>query len=64
MSKVSAELEKLVRQWLEWDPNEQTRKEIQDLYNSGNENELKKRLGTRMAFGTAGTIIFMMIVDI
>jgi phosphomannomutase len=54
MSKVSKEVENLVRKWVEWDPNEQTRKEIQDLFNNGNENELKKRLGSRMTFGTAG----------
>jgi hypothetical protein len=64
MSKVSTELEKLVKQWLNWDPNEQTRKEIQDLYNNGNENELKKRLGNRMTFGTAGMILFMMLIYI
>lgn len=44
----------LVDQWLAWDRNEETRKEIQDLRDAKNEAKLQTLLGVRMAFGTAG----------
>lgn len=47
-------LDELVRKWLSWDKNENTRKEITDLARQKNVKELQKRLGERMEFGTAG----------
>ncbi|KAL5460508.1 hypothetical protein EMCRGX_G033959 [Ephydatia muelleri] len=51
---VSFDTQRLVRNWLDLDRNPVTRSEIVALANGGNENELKARLSTRMAFGTAG----------
>jgi phosphoglucomutase len=51
---LSVEIENLVAQWLQWDKNSETRKEIETLYQSKNESELTKRLLKRIAFGTAG----------
>ena len=44
----------LAAQWLEWDANPSTRKEIQDLVDKGDIAQLTTRLGSRIAFGTAG----------
>ncbi|CDS12562.1 hypothetical protein LRAMOSA04756 [Lichtheimia ramosa] len=44
----------LVQEWLRLDKNEETRQEISSLYESGNHDELEKRLGSRIEFGTAG----------
>jgi phosphomannomutase len=54
MDKLSAEVQKLAAQWLKWDPNPDTKKEIQDLVDKSDEAELKKRLVNRISFGTAG----------
>ncbi|KAF2076229.1 hypothetical protein CYY_002470 [Polysphondylium violaceum] len=47
-------LEQLIQQWRKWDTNPATLKEIQDLLDKKDENELKARLESRIAFGTAG----------
>ncbi|KAK6363209.1 Phosphoglucomutase-3 [Orbilia blumenaviensis] len=47
-------IQELVKEWLELDQNEATRKEIQDLSDNEDYNELEKRLRHRIAFGTAG----------
>ncbi|KAK7464022.1 hypothetical protein BaRGS_00037986 [Batillaria attramentaria] len=49
-------LQGLVQQWLNWDKNEKTKKEIADLAQDLEKNgkELEKRLLQRMEFGTAG----------
>lgn len=52
---VSERISKLAAQWLEWDRNELNASEIRILLKEGNEQELEKRLGARIAFGTAGT---------
>ncbi|KAG2216869.1 hypothetical protein INT45_009400 [Circinella minor] len=44
----------LVQEWLQLDQNDETRTEITALLEQGSYEELKKRLGTRIAFGTAG----------
>ncbi len=44
--------------WLAWDPKEESRAEIQALVNAEDWSELKERLEKRIAFGTAGGIIF------
>jgi len=44
----------LVQQWLEWDVNPATRKEIQALVAAGNKKELAARMLPRITFGTAG----------
>ncbi|XP_033118420.1 phosphoglucomutase-2-like isoform X2 [Anneissia japonica] len=47
-------LNKQLCQWLEWDKNEKTRKEILDLAECKNTDELHKLFDKRIAFGTAG----------
>ncbi|XP_063702297.1 phosphopentomutase [Culicoides brevitarsis] len=47
-------LDQRVDEWLKWDKNDKTRKEIQDLVNEKAWDELKSRLNERLAFGTAG----------
>jgi hypothetical protein len=47
-------VQELVDKWLKWDKNPQNIKEIHDLVAAKNETELKNRLATRIAFGTAG----------
>ncbi|KAI9267914.1 hypothetical protein BDA99DRAFT_504345 [Phascolomyces articulosus] len=44
----------LVQEWLSLDQNDETRTEITSLLEAGSYDELKKRLGTRIEFGTAG----------
>lgn len=44
----------LVDEWLSLDRDEVTRKEIQDLFDKGEYEELYSRLKSRMTFGTAG----------
>jgi hypothetical protein len=51
-------VQELVDKWLQWDKNPQTIKEIQDLVAGNNETELKNRLSKRIAFGTAGLLVF------
>lgn len=47
-------VEALTRQWLEWDSNPVTHKEIQDLVDKGDQKELAVRMLPRISFGTAG----------
>ncbi|KAL2003265.1 hypothetical protein VTN02DRAFT_4475 [Thermoascus thermophilus] len=47
-------LSELVERWLRWDMNMETRAEITKLRDSGNTEELEKRLRNRIQFGTAG----------
>ncbi|XP_049848681.1 probable phosphoglucomutase-2 [Schistocerca gregaria] len=54
MSNPTLKTENLVSQWLNWDPNAETRQEIQDLFDRGDNAELSKRLDRRIEFGTAG----------
>lgn len=44
----------LAQNFVKWDPNEETRKVIEDLISKGDIDTLNKLLGSRMAFGTAG----------
>ncbi|AYO07411.1 phospho-sugar mutase [Vibrio parahaemolyticus] len=44
----------LITQWLARDPDPKTRKELQHLVDTNNEQELSDRFGSRLAFGTAG----------
>jgi hypothetical protein len=64
MDKLSAEVQKLAAQWLKWDPNPDTKKEIQDLVDKSDEAELKKRLVNRISFGTAGNFLSFMLFSI
>jgi hypothetical protein len=52
---LSEKTQKLVDQWLSWDKNPKNREEIQTLAQKGDEVELNKILGKRIAFGTAGS---------
>lgn len=47
-------LDKVIRQWLEWDQNEKTSGEIQDLVKTGDHATLSRLLLRRLQFGTAG----------
>ncbi|RPA79194.1 phosphoglucomutase-like protein [Ascobolus immersus RN42] len=47
-------LDELAVKWLEMDKNARTRQEIMELVKAGNTKELELRLGSRIAFGTAG----------
>ncbi|KAM6969818.1 glucose 1,6-bisphosphate synthase [Aplochiton taeniatus] len=47
-------LDKSISQWLTWDKNERTRAQIQTLLQDGDVEELRRRLCSRMSFGTAG----------
>lgn len=47
-------LDRTITQWLEWDKHEPTRQEVMELLKKKDVVELKKRFGTRIAFGTAG----------
>ncbi|KAI9512434.1 hypothetical protein F5148DRAFT_1279773 [Russula earlei] len=51
---TTQELLDLVHEWLRIDQNPRTKQEITDLWTAGHAGELKKRLGSRIAFGTAG----------
>lgn len=48
------DIKQKVDEWLSLDKNEETRSEIEDLFKTGNESELRARLCDRMTFGTAG----------
>ncbi|KAI0747847.1 phosphoglucomutase first 3 domain-containing protein [Daedaleopsis nitida] len=47
-------LKELVDQWLQQDPNPETREEVKSLVESQNYAELEKRMSPRIEFGTAG----------
>ncbi|XP_078684749.1 phosphopentomutase-like [Branchiostoma floridae x Branchiostoma belcheri] len=49
-----SELDGLVRQWMGWDKTEATRGVLKQLVLDKNVEEIRSRLGQRMAFGTAG----------
>ncbi|XP_066555197.1 glucose 1,6-bisphosphate synthase isoform X2 [Amia ocellicauda] len=48
------QLDKAIFQWITWDKNVHTREQIETLLREGQLGELRARLGSRMAFGTAG----------
>lgn len=50
-------LQELIQLWMKWDQNESSRQEIQALVDKKDWEELQRRLGTRLEFGTAGEII-------
>ncbi len=43
-----------IRQWLEKDPDANSRRELQELVDSSNQAELDRRFSERLQFGTAG----------
>ncbi|MFK8047973.1 MAG: phospho-sugar mutase [Halioglobus sp.] len=43
-----------IREWLEKDPDATSRRELQQLIESGDQNELDRRFSGRLEFGTAG----------
>lgn len=51
---VSADIKELAEEWLRLDQDKDTTDEIYKLLVQGNNDELEKRLRTRIAFGTAG----------
>ncbi|XP_049433554.1 glucose 1,6-bisphosphate synthase [Epinephelus fuscoguttatus] len=48
------QLDKAVHQWLTWDKNWRTRAQVESLVAAGRLEDLRKRLCSRMSFGTAG----------
>nr|UEK51467.1 Pgm-2a-like protein [Parasacculina yatsui] len=50
----TAELDRLVQQWLKWDQNTDTRAEIQRLHSAVDNASLRLLLERRLQFGTAG----------
>jgi len=48
------ELDEKIKEWLQWDKNEETRGEIQSLCLAGDVTKLEKLLLSRLEFGTAG----------
>jgi len=52
--KVSADIKELAEEWIRLDKDKTTTDEIYKLLVQGNNDELEKRLRTRIAFGTAG----------
>jgi len=50
----SEELDEKIKEWLQWDKNEETRGEIKSLCLAGDVAKLKKFLLSRLKFGTAG----------
>ncbi|KAI0304403.1 hypothetical protein B0F90DRAFT_1625617 [Multifurca ochricompacta] len=53
-SETDVKLADLVKEWLRIDRNPETKQEISDLWTAGHTEELKKRLTSRIQFGTAG----------
>lgn len=51
---MDRELQRAIDQWLEWDQNDETKSEIQQLVADKNVDRLKQLLLHRMEFGTAG----------
>ncbi len=45
---------KIAEEYIEWDPNTESREVISDLLKNGNTVELQARLNSRLVFGTAG----------
>lgn len=43
------------QQWVSWDPNQETKAEIQRLIDGDEEKQLEQLLEKRLSFGTAGT---------
>lgn len=54
MSGADADVTAKVNEWLLWDKNEVTRKQIEQLHKSGDHDRLRKLLVDRLEFGTAG----------
>ncbi|KAG9351886.1 hypothetical protein JZ751_023137, partial [Albula glossodonta] len=48
------QLDKAIYQWITWDKNPRTRAQIEALVQEGRLEELRRRLCSRMSFGTAG----------
>ncbi|XP_035535787.1 glucose 1,6-bisphosphate synthase [Morone saxatilis] len=48
------QVDKAVHQWLTWDKNQRTRAQLESLVAAGHLDDLRKRLCSRMSFGTAG----------
>jgi phosphomannomutase len=51
---VNAELEQQVRRWIDLDPDEHDRAELQTLLDADDETELERRFRAPLTFGTAG----------
>lgn len=54
-----SELQKRVEEYIRWDPVKSTREEIESLYEKKDWATLEKCIMNRLAFGTAGRILFL-----
>ncbi|XP_062872749.1 glucose 1,6-bisphosphate synthase [Trichomycterus rosablanca] len=54
ISTGDVNLDKLLNQWIIWDKNAATQSQIKSLAQEGRVEELRRRLCSRMSFGTAG----------
>mmetsp|Transcript_17026 Transcript_17026/g.20994 ORF Transcript_17026/g.20994 Transcript_17026/m.20994 type:complete len:88 (+) Transcript_17026:144-407(+) len=45
------------KKWVQWDPNSETRAQVEAILSSNDSEELKKAFGSRIAFGTAVSIV-------
>jgi hypothetical protein len=61
---MDQKLQIAVQEWLDFDPNPTTRAEIEQLVTSNNVAELQKRLGQRIAFGTAGKHLYVIFLTL
>ena len=50
----SSDLDSVIDQWLRWDPDPATRKEVEEMRAAGATEALKSRFKDRIKFGTAG----------
>jgi phosphomannomutase len=51
---MTTTIEQRARQWLEWDPNEETRSVVSEMLKNSENVKLEKAFGSRVEFGTAG----------
>jgi hypothetical protein len=49
-----AQWQEVARQWVDWDPNPETKAEIEALLESGDMSKLEDKFNSRIEFGTAG----------
>ena len=54
MWSSSSQFQEAAQQWVRWDPNSETRSEIEELLQSGDAEALEKKFSQRIEFGTAG----------
>lgn len=51
---MSRSILEVAEEYVQWDPNEESRNAVAELLKAGKEKELQSILGSRLVFGTAG----------